>query len=563
MTEPMQIQPHELGVIQASNGSANSYKQFKDIAGNWLQIHGLQNRILSGVFQSIWGVNLAGFLNNPADWMKHSTSLRSKSVSDWMRSMGKASAGNDELCEKFNDKLWTHNADGSLNRAVSTDIRRQFEPGNEWPQLFLTSNHALASNHEDLSGIMRGFRKLAQDTFGLPVKLKRTIDQNTVTDASDTLIVSAVHAERNPWFNGAELIDRLNVLRDAVSKTGRAPTDLAHISPAAKRLGKVMLKLLVMQPEQIDVDSSRYAALDMQVTLPLTFRPDAELVAQHIHLMGYSKGGNTVTDAMRYLVQELKHGNPDLTPKDISNVLKHIGLLCVAAGEIPLTEEEKEYGIRRMSVINRHDVIANHFRAGDDDKYTLDDDFYVIDGVGKDFGHNPRDAMGYYEEGQESRTGFLHANSLVHDRLRCYFASCFGKSAITDIIFTPSFDGQGYGIEFEFAPGVSMPSIGDPAFNTLNKAFAGVGLEGFSVICDAKTRRGYATIGDNSVIRDPQQIAEDIIKALHHAQSDNLIISDRVFIELNKWHPTHRVEKVGYEGAAKPEAVSESYVKAG
>lgn len=561
MSEPQSLQAHERGVVQPSNGhdGSDSYGLFKQLTGSWLSMARLQGRILDGAFRSMWGVELPDFIKSPDSWINNNQSLRGQSVADWMRHMGESSGGSDELCNTFNNKLWTHNNDGSLNRVLSKDVRRLFEPGTEWPQLFLTTNHALASDHEDLSGIMRGFRKLAQDTFNLPVSLIRNVDEHTQADASQTLMISAVSAERNPWFNGAELLDRLQALRHDIRRQhGGAPTTLEHISPAAIRLGKLMLKLLVEDANSVDVDAKQYTARADTAGLPLKLRADAPLVAQHLHLMGYSKGGNTVTDALRYLVLEMRAGG--IEQAEIKNVVRHIGLVCVAAGEVPLTQEEKNFGMRRMSVINEHDVIANHFRAGDEHHYSIDDDFYKIHGVEKDLGHNPRDALGYYEEGQASRRGFLHDDPAVHDRLRCYFASCFGKSAITNVILTPAFDGLGYRIELEFAPGVDLPAIGQPAFDRLNQAFDAVGLEGFAVICDAKTRRCYASLQDDPVIHHPESLMGKIEQALKLAESEQLLISKEVYAELAAWKPRPLIGGVQHEGAAKaPERNGKSY----
>jgi|GEM_PF-2766841 len=416
------------------------------------------------------------------------------------------------------NRLISHNLDGTLNRVFSADVRSMFQPGKEkdWPHLILTSNHALCTDHTHISGIMRGFRKLVMDTFDKPVHLIRNPHDASErnerrNDASrHTLMLSAVDAEPNAWLNGAELIDRLvHLRREYDASSGRkAPETEAHISPAAIRLAKFMLRLMVEEGSlnRIDPFSNRLTFQDeterngyhavrnplegshgedvlfdksgKQVEFqPIVLRADAPLIAQHLKLVGYSKGGNTVTDALRYLLKELRQTLPDGTAvfnirdarqedktrpmrqPQIADIMRNIGLLNVATGEVPLSYEEKQYGIRRLSILNEHDLIANHFRHGYTHHYGTHDDLMVIKGSKDHLGHGPKEALGFYEDEGENSKGALMADPQVRNRLRCFFASMFDKLAIADLVIVPAYNHHGPEIEIELSPGAAVNDV--------------------------------------------------------------------------------------------------------
>jgi len=524
------------------------------------------------------------------DQMQHTTMARSRQMADYMRTLGHSlhfmdtaasvnpifgfwmglpQRARDVMADpnkrytihQLSGGMYSHNKDGTLNRVLSDDIREMFNSPNpdDWPQLMLTCNHAMCGTHTDVSGIMRGCRKLAMDTFGRSkVELIRNPHEEVANPSAKsewgkkTLIVSAIDAQPNAWLNGAELLDRLLELRDERDKneaeaekykqmddyaeaeriSGRALESDVHMSGAAKRLAKIILKLIVEDPDLIDVDAKVLAVQDIVQSIDkfphvrhslekqggcIKLRDNAADIVQHIHLAGYSKGGNTVSDAMRYLAKELratknlqKGGQPafavtdhhakardrmdihaavrPIQKEDIAAILRNIGVLCVAAGEIPLTREEKEYGIRRINVLNKEDVIATHFSEGEKWRYGTHDELMEVDGTKRGLGHSPEEALGYYEDDdgrKVGKRGYLHDNPHVHDRLECLFASMFNKLAVSDVTIIPAHDKYHPEVEVELAPGSGYhTALVDRLLGALRKALP----DDVSIHSDVKTR---------------------------------------------------------------------------
>lgn len=478
------------------------------------------------LLSSAWGLQGDGPVER---MMKDNLQSRTRVAADFFRALGDIAPKNHNVYGQFNHGLYTHNSmvpavtedgretkPGSLNRVLPNDIAKQFAQGAEedWPELILTCNHARTTDHHDISSIMRGFRVLAQDAFEgkEEIQLKRRIDGMDFDDiqGKKTLIVSSVDTELNSFYNGAALLDRLNEVREEVSHSpDKAPQGDVYMSEGAKRLAKLILKLMVEDPQKVDIASPqdvRENGIKMKLTQsdePIVLRKDAAKIAQHIKLMGYSKGGNTVTDALRYLLRELRQPGPDgkgtmfvqrlndkhapmpLNVHLISAIMRNLGLLSVAAGEVPLTAEEKAYGMRRMSVVNKNDIIANHFKAGDEGRYGTDDDFYYIEGTKRKLGHDPEDALGTFrvgQDGQEMRhSGYLLQDADVKDRLRCYFASTFDRVAISDIKVRPHIQGSADPdrIEIGFAPGVATSKDADAVLDYLRDGDENSGVKGF------------------------------------------------------------------------------------
>ncbi len=335
------------------------------------------------------------------------------------------------LQETFNHKLCTHGDQETLNTIKSDDLCRLFPEGKkqEWPHLVLTSNHARAWVHEDVSELMHGYERLLQDVGMKPSQLARfNKDTPRSRMVGKTLVISAVHSERDPFLNGAELIERRNVLRETMPKTAEDMQNRSreHMSPASMRLAKLMFKLMCEPKSQplVNLDCSeidRQPALrahpyiadyigllqkeTMPVSHPLTLRKDAAEIASHIRLTGFSKGANTVTDAMRFFYQELKNAQKmtkrrelsgaahELTDKDIRELISRIEVLSIAPGEVPLSDVERKIaGIRRNTIINANDIVAGQYTQYGKEE---GDNVITIEGVHENSGHGPRDTLGY------------------------------------------------------------------------------------------------------------------------------------------------------------------------
>lgn len=411
--------------------------------------------------------------------------------------------------KRLNRKFFTHNEDGTLNEADPAVVQQLFTGKQEtWPNLVLTSSHALVRGHADVSGIMQGMHAFITHVFadehgqrGQDLPLLRHLDTPPApseTEGRHTVILSSVFNYRNGLDNGGHLLYRLDHLDKLYSNPPQTQAALekayigdeqAHdsMSPAAVRLGKLMLSLIVEDPQHIDLGARTLT----EPKEPIALREDAGAVLQHIKLAGYSKGGNTVTDAVRYLILELQHKDPQgqasflvpqhydpaanptggpyapVTDKAIRNLIHNVGILCVNPGVTPLTDRERGLGMRRITIRNKLDRITAHLFKKHDREGTFGehDDVYVVSGKSfGDLGHSPEAALGSKEKpgylsnlslAQPEDTGTLEE---IKGRLRSFFAHCYGKVGISHLHYKPQ-SGTRQELNLEFSTGVSNEDV--------------------------------------------------------------------------------------------------------
>lgn len=426
---------------------------------------------------------------------------------------------------KFNNRFVTYNEGGndevkdSLNLIDPVPLIRQcFKEGNEenWPTLLFTTNHALTSDHTHIAGIMRGLRTMIEHAHGQKLDYVAHPEDHYGPDGKatglkgKTLILSSIYTQPTPQENGADLLDRLQELegrrKDRPAASGSdarlrerwkdwlkesmvdpssffsayhhtrpffpgARGETQHISPAARRLSKFLLAMIVKDPSQIDFDfpgteAERISGVpkggqpgispDMLPGEPsMVLREDASRLLSRVMLGGYSKGGNMVTDAMRLLKEELKEGLKERDaggkpwriidarrfasingsgkmPEDrqiISRLLSSVGLLSIAAGEVPLTQAEKDAGIRRVNILSDKDLIAGHFAAGRDHEYHSRDELIRVHGTDKEMGHRWQEAlMGV--EGQP--TGYIIADNKARQHIQAASSQLYGLPTLWD-----------------------------------------------------------------------------------------------------------------------------------
>ncbi len=415
--------------------------------------------------------------------------------------------------KEFNNKLVTLDPqqNGNLYTVTSDDFAPLFAPGQmeDWPNLLLTSNHARAWQSEDLTDLIKGITQIAGDagkslgSNDLQLHSLRHTNGNAGGSqkklGGKTIVALACHTERDVFQNGAELIDRrLELQEDNAGNADPAQRTLKHMSPAAMRLAKLMLKLMVEpqagHPNLIDLDraepdkgvSPARFSHDPRVaaahTHSVTLRADATSIAQHIKLAGYSKGANTVTDALRFFYVEcaalMREGRLQVrTPEgeravgddDIKNIIQNIGLLSISPGEVPLTDAEKyKVGISRVTIHNSHDLTAGHLvnpNAKDYNEWY--DRLITIEGTTAEFGHGIKPALG-----ADGNTGFIMSAEksrepaflAAQDALRAYFASNHQVNAVSTICVSPEPRAEG-GMDnvllVQFAPGVTRADTQD------------------------------------------------------------------------------------------------------
>lgn len=448
---------------------------------------------------------IPGLSTEARNHLTHSRDYSSRNVARWFESLSDTLWNSNlfyslfglsshetriPIQEKFNNRLWTANKDGTLNHVVSDDIVGLFRPGDEanWPNLVLTSNHARAWRSKDLSELMHGVERLAHDSWGRALPIGRLTRNTPASEmAGKTIVALACHTERDIFLNGAKLIDRRLDLMEDPNKDVPEKRTLSHISPASVRLAKLILKNMLAPESQALINLN--LGLDEQtgnVARPLCaaqdpaykergflLRADAERIAQHIKLVGYSRGANTVTDALRFLYREfallgdrLQRMGEDgklrpVSEKDIRTVISNIGLLSLAPGEVPLTKAEREkVGINRTTILNENDLTAGHLVNPDEADYDRWADTLVrIRGSHEEAGHSLSAALGslnapgYIMDARSAEKDGQYRQA--QDEVKSFFASNFMKQAVTALCPAHNPQTNENELYLQFAPGIS------------------------------------------------------------------------------------------------------------
>lgn len=473
-----------------------------------------------------------------------------------------------EIQLKCNHRLWTHNADETLNRITSDMIVPLFREGREdtWPNLLLTSNHARAWRSKDLVELMDGAERIAADGHGRLLDTCRLTRETPPHEAyGKTITVLACHAERDIFHNGAQLIRRrLNLLEDPNRDIPALRTH-ENMSPAAVRLAKLMLKCMVEPPFAHHIDLDRCIELDekgnYRESYPkkwenpyvadeaalqdarIIMRADATHIAQHIKLVAYSRGANTATDALRFFYQEcaalgdrllLRQNDGRLInaasnegARQIAAIINNVGLLSMAPGEVPLTKAEKEQvGMRRVTLLNTHDLTAGHLINPDKAEYDpWADKLICINGTREDAGHNLVSALGNAHKAgyimDPARAADDPNYQQAQDEVKAFYASNFGKIAITEMAFARDEGNKSNELHIQCAPGVSR-SGKEQVETLLRDKLREHGFPDAVVYSDLKHRRRIHIILEENappIAQNPDAVAR-CHEALHALQNE-------------------------------------------
>lgn len=515
-------------LIEKKRGLAVDLEQFPHGEGTrqYLRSKGIADAL--GIFDPSTKSNIPRYRILP----QFAHLLHSPLVGHAMRMRGNRFSSQDpretaetKTMELFNHQFLTYNQgdarypDDSLNIIDPVGlIKKCFASGHEdnWPTMILTTNHALTSDHTHIAGIMRGVRQMIEHAHGKPLNYVAHPDE-VDNFKGKTLILSSCFTQPTPHHNGAELLDRLQELENNTKQVRRiagsimnaapallkewtnagaaalkdmtTPTTYSgiyfpsnrpnneHISPAARRLSKFLLAMIVTEPERIHFDApcsevklitgdaqGRRPSLPdyMQVgEAPLHFRSDASRVLSKVCNIGYSKGGNMVTDAVRLLKDEIQsllreEGRDSLSvQRETARLLSGLGLISVAAGEVPLTQEEKDAGMRRLNLLSDKDLIAGHFTAGRDHEYHSRDELIRVKGSEAEMGHRWQHAL---LQAPEMETGYMVANPLACQHLKAATAGLYNVPAIIDFRCESS-DAHNTTYRLSFRPGVLRKDV--------------------------------------------------------------------------------------------------------
>ena len=459
----------------------------------------------------------------------------------WSSVWGMADSANEiPIQREFNNKLWTYDGKGGFNHIISDDVVRLFPQGEpeKWPNIVFTSNHARAWHSGDLAELMEGQEALASDAFGKPLdihRLEHLPSGAPVPDvAGKTIMLMAVHTEKDMFLNGANLIDRRLDLEEDPNKDSPEKRSVAHMSPAAMRLAKLMFKTMAEPASAplIDLDRAQPRFMDQPYIAddvmrrgnedvnypehhPIIMRADAAAIAQHFKGEGFSKGCSTVTDALRFMWLEYAklgshiklRGNDgslrDMTDNDMANIISNIALLTISPGEVPLTDAEKyKVGITRTTIHNIHDLTAGHLVNPDIEDYDpWSDRLIQVKGGYEEMGHSVVGSLGKYRqkgalmdpEMAKRDPNYLHAQ----DAIRAFYASCYHEQAITTLCVSHSAALKRNELYVQFAPGISRAD--EQAMKAdLRSSFNVIGFAKAKVESDFMNRRRARIVLDNN-----------------------------------------------------------------
>ncbi len=373
-----------------------------------------------------------------------------------LEAMGKFTTERGTLNEpKYNKKFLAEDSNGEINGMDPEKIIGLYQrtPGNgfikpqDYPRLIITASHANAESLNDVTKITHGIEALARDSWG-GQKLNLAQSDKPMTP-QQTLILFSCDTRRNAMLNGAALTRRVKEMRDR--QADGQPDTFEFMAPGAKRQARLMLACMC---ENFYDEKTGEPLFDINDLRPLSeifagredrihLSPDHRKIAQHFQNFGYSKGGNVVSDVMRFMERDLQavdthdKGIIRTTQKDtqdrgilrlkeygVRSLLRNIETFSFAAREMPLSKYLKDNGVRRLGVNNLNDLLTkNHFYEG-----TPNDEFYKIEGVEENAGHAPEDMLG-----TRTKRGYALDDERVERRVKEFFAPHHGKAAIANL----------------------------------------------------------------------------------------------------------------------------------
>ncbi len=432
----------------------------------------------------------------------------------------------------------------------------------DFPHIIITSSHAQGETLKDVTTITHGIEAMARDSEGKP--LPHGYRDKGIT-SGQTLTIYACDVEKSPTLNAAQLLSRILELKK-VAKTGKPEKEFNGISPGAKRIAKLILKCMAEDPSAISVDDPRpMRDIAASAAKPITLRADAVHIAHHFQLIGYSKGGNVVSDAMRYLVSELTaqntkgqnvfathlqtferatHENGRMTEHSVRNLVRGIAVMAIASVEVEMSDYYKKHGVRRVAFNNHHDLISAHH----DYEGTRDDERWMIEGAKREGGHAPADMMG----ARADIKGYAHDDPRVACRLKEAFAPLYGKAAISRVIFGA--DATKGHVTIEAATGTTDQKI-EAYEGEIARAFEIVGLLGATLHRHPNNGGRFTIDVPNANFATDEKALTKLQKSFSYMRENTkgLVISQAILDEdiaeqlrftQNQETPTTRVSKV-------------------
>lgn len=310
-----------------------------------------------------------------------------------------------------------------------------------WPILVLTSNHATARTLDDVSILMHGWERQYYDSL-------------QGKNGKNIKVISTVFTDPHVMGNGAHLLKRIEHLGNAKDERHLC---LDYLTPDSIHLGLIILSKLLRNPTQINLNCTQGLNRPIEKTSglpnilaekldpekdPLTLRNDAEEVAAHLKLAGFSRSGEVIRGALDYVAYQLLGSEEGktaasstplfkiqdrngqlraLNKQDVKKIISNIKMLATAPWTEPLSNYEKELGFNRVIIVNKNDILSEEFlswRFAGSDKREESDKIIEVDGIKGPQAHNPREAL----IGVDGDTGYIVRSETALEALQNFFA---------------------------------------------------------------------------------------------------------------------------------------------
>lgn len=394
--------------------------------------------------------------------------------------------------EKYNHQFLVENEKGEIVPISEQQLLSLFPQPDElsgkqaeqMPRIVFTSSHARGETLEDVTDITHGIeRVISEATQGGASFARVDMAQSQLgVKPGQTLIVYRCDVDKNPWLNGAALLRRINEIERSLEDG--TPDKFEEVSPGAIAISHMTLALMARHPEQIlaaqgALLDEHYAADSPHIKL----RHDAPRIANHLAMMGYSKGGNVVSDAgCRLLPHELqaKDGNGRelfysaqngefraISAEGIHEVrrlISPIPVWALGAVEHELTDEQLAAGASRVAFNGYHDYISIHGNYGD----RPGDERVIGDVPLKELGHGPKDNLGTPDS-----PGSMMQSPRIRRRMEEVCAPMIGKATIEH--WVPDYEDRRV-IVLKTAPGTTDRLMMKMHKQAIEEAFAKQGL---------------------------------------------------------------------------------------
>ena len=350
------------------------------------------------------------------------------------------------LFEKYNHQFLAEDGAGNIVPVSPEEILKLMKGGNEvmdepqqMPRIIFTSSHARGETKRDITGITHGIRRMVSEATDNKVQFGYCDASGRFGPdiANKTIVLYRCDVRENSWLNAASLLRRMHEL-DGV-KAG-APDAYGQASPGARAIERMMLAAMVVDPQRILEAENKPLQEIFADGSKIVLRTDAARVAQHFMQMGYSKGGNVVSDALRMLVDDLTaktkegplfyvQGDGNLRgidPFEVRSLMRQITTWAMASLEHELSPEIMRAGARRVAFNSTSDRISEHRNYAS----KSDDERWCIDGVKRDWGHNPEDALGTQE-----KPGYAMKDPRIRRRMVELCAPMINKATLAGVTF--------------------------------------------------------------------------------------------------------------------------------